>query len=303
MFDFLFSKNGFSHERLRTFVEVAKAGNISRAANRDVVRQSLYSKQIRDLEEFFNARLMLKKGNDLILTEKGSEILRVVTEYFYAMDSIKRACADTTVTVNIGATDSAYIWILLPFAAESAAIEGLSLNLARTRNEDIQKKLLPMELDIGLFFSYEKIQSKRIAHKVLKKIKYSYYVSKKLIKKYDAIDKPFDWYERNVPFAIISNGACLCKTKFNDHMLKDISPRLITHVEGFPDVMELVKGGEYLGILPDLAEKFLGDEIVKLNFRTNECEFVDMILAWNVRAVKTKKISEEVLSMIKKFKD
>ena len=52
MFENLFAKHGVSLERLKTFLEVAQAGSIVEAAHGDLTRQSQYSRQIKELEEF-----------------------------------------------------------------------------------------------------------------------------------------------------------------------------------------------------------------------------------------------------------
>ncbi|CAN5656658.1 hypothetical protein BH11VER1_BH11VER1_41940 [soil metagenome] len=50
MFDSLFSNSGLSLDRLRNFLLVVEAGSIVKAAQNDLVRQSLFIRQIRDLE-------------------------------------------------------------------------------------------------------------------------------------------------------------------------------------------------------------------------------------------------------------
>ena len=46
MFEHLFSERGLSLDRLKTLIEVARAGSIAGAARGDSARQSLYSRQI-----------------------------------------------------------------------------------------------------------------------------------------------------------------------------------------------------------------------------------------------------------------
>lgn len=57
MFEHLFSERGLSLDRLKTLIEVARAGSIAAAARGDSARQSLYSRQIKELEEFFRRRI------------------------------------------------------------------------------------------------------------------------------------------------------------------------------------------------------------------------------------------------------
>ena len=50
----LLSRRGLSYDRLLNFCRIAEAGGISKAADGDAAKQSLYSRQIRELEEFFD---------------------------------------------------------------------------------------------------------------------------------------------------------------------------------------------------------------------------------------------------------
>jgi DNA-binding transcriptional LysR family regulator len=70
----ILSRSGFSLNRLADFSAVAGAGSIVGAARGDVERQSLLSRQIRELEESFNAELVRRKGRGLVLTEAGREL-------------------------------------------------------------------------------------------------------------------------------------------------------------------------------------------------------------------------------------
>ena len=56
----LFLKSGLSLERLRAFLLFREAGSITRAAGGDPVRVSLISRQLRELEEFFEVELVAK---------------------------------------------------------------------------------------------------------------------------------------------------------------------------------------------------------------------------------------------------
>ena len=52
MFAKLFAQSGLSLDRLRALVEVGATGSIVRAAEGDPARQSQYSRQIKELEDF-----------------------------------------------------------------------------------------------------------------------------------------------------------------------------------------------------------------------------------------------------------
>ncbi len=57
MFESLFSERGLSLDRLKVLIEVRDAGSIAQAAPGDPVRQSQYSRQLRELSEFFGCEV------------------------------------------------------------------------------------------------------------------------------------------------------------------------------------------------------------------------------------------------------
>lgn len=89
MFEHLFAERGLSLDRLKTLIEVAKAGSIAAAARGDSARQSLYSRQIKELEEFFGVELASRRGKVLALTGAGWELVRLASESLCLLDDFK----------------------------------------------------------------------------------------------------------------------------------------------------------------------------------------------------------------------
>ena len=65
MFSRLFATAGLSLDRLRAFVEVGACGSIVKAAGGDPVKQSQFSPQIKELEDFFQIRLIERQGKGI----------------------------------------------------------------------------------------------------------------------------------------------------------------------------------------------------------------------------------------------
>jgi len=74
----LLSESGLSLERLAGFLAVADAGSIAGVAPGDPSRPPLLSRQIKDLEAFFGAKLTRRVGRGLELTDAGREKIRQV---------------------------------------------------------------------------------------------------------------------------------------------------------------------------------------------------------------------------------
>lgn len=126
MFEHLFAERGLSLDRLKTLIEVAKAGSIAAAARGDSARQSLYSRQIKELEEFFGVELAARRGKVLALTRSGWELVRLASESLCLLDDFKSRSRNLPYRFTIGAGDSLHAWWLLPClrTSSSAACRG-----------------------------------------------------------------------------------------------------------------------------------------------------------------------------------
>ncbi|MGH7862759.1 MAG: LysR family transcriptional regulator, partial [Candidatus Dormibacteraceae bacterium] len=84
----------FNLHKLRVFCEVAERQSVTLAARALFVTQPVVSSHVRDLEQFFGARLFLRSGRRMILTEPGRTVLA------YAQD-LSRHTAETLTTVRL----------------------------------------------------------------------------------------------------------------------------------------------------------------------------------------------------------
>ena len=114
MYQSILSHSGFSMERLGNFCAVADAGSIVGAAKGDPVRQSLISRQIRELESFFGVELIRRRGRGLELTEAGHELAAVGRENFKGLADYAARCRGAAWTARIVASNSVATWLVLP---------------------------------------------------------------------------------------------------------------------------------------------------------------------------------------------
>jgi DNA-binding transcriptional LysR family regulator len=101
-------------ERLGNFCAVADTGSIVGAAKGDPVRQSLISRQIRELESFFGVELIRRRGRGLELTEAGRELAAVGRENFKGLSDYAARCRGAAWTARIVASNSVATWLVLP---------------------------------------------------------------------------------------------------------------------------------------------------------------------------------------------
>lgn len=114
MFQNLLSQSGISLERLASFCDVAELGSIAAAAKNEPARQSLISRQIRELEEYFGVALVRRKGRGLELTATGKELAAVGRESFKGIKNFAAHCKESEWTVQIVASNSVAFWHLVP---------------------------------------------------------------------------------------------------------------------------------------------------------------------------------------------
>src|SRR5688572_4142457 len=114
MFSELLNESGLSLDRLESLCLVAQAGGVTKAAKGDPAKQSLFSRQIKELEEFFGAELIRRKGRGISLTEAGARLNAIARECLTALSDFKSDCKGQPVELAIGAGDSLIQWVLLP---------------------------------------------------------------------------------------------------------------------------------------------------------------------------------------------
>lgn len=71
MFMELLQQGRLALDRLLSFCLVAQADGVTRAAKGDPARPSLFTRQIKELEEFFGTELIRRKGRGIVLTGAG----------------------------------------------------------------------------------------------------------------------------------------------------------------------------------------------------------------------------------------
>ena len=147
----LLSRGGLSYDRLLNFCRIAEAGGISKAAGGDAAKQSLYSRQIRELEEFFGVELKRRHGKGLVITDAGRRLAQLARAHLLGLEDFKREAAGIPKRLSIASGNSILEWVLLPKIAElRKALPDTTLEFFSERTATIVERLTDMTLDIGL---------------------------------------------------------------------------------------------------------------------------------------------------------
>lgn len=107
-------KKGLSLDRLKVLRDVAAAGSIRNAVGDDLVRQSLASRQLKELDACFGTRLTMRKGRTMSVTPEGQELARIVEDFFVMLTRYEDALRDQVSPMTLGIGDSYFQWYLLP---------------------------------------------------------------------------------------------------------------------------------------------------------------------------------------------
>lgn len=151
MFWGMFSKTGLSLERLHSFCRVAQVESFTIAAEGDSNRQTLYSRQVKELEVYFETELFQRKGRTVTLTENGRQLHSLLCEYFSALEDFSESCSGEIKSYVIGAGDSIIQWMLLPKLPQIQGCFGKAkITFKNQRTNDIIHGLEEGTVDFGI---------------------------------------------------------------------------------------------------------------------------------------------------------
>ena len=284
MFENLFTKHGVSLERLKTFLEVAQAGSIVEAAQGDITRQSQYSRQIKELEQFFGMPLADRRGKFLKITPVGRKLANIIAQSFSGLSDLKNECAEMRYNFSIGGMDSVLEWILCPLISEAVAKNSKwTFSVERHRNIYSYNKLVNMELDLAVI-TKDTISSDIISHKNLGELSYSIYAHKKILSKLPKKNQTDAKYLlENLPVAFLIDEYTFTKVLKNQCEAYDIKPNIVLNVHTFQYLLKLIKTSNFIGILPDVAKPEIPNDVVKIPASFLKAMKQDIVLAWNKR--------------------
>ncbi len=150
MFARLFAESGLSLERLRALVEVGAYGSIVKAADGDLARQSLYSRQLKELESFFRATLVERHGKGVRLTSAGRELARISRFFLMGLSNFQRGCLAEGQSYRIGADATFCACFLLPLISETQLEPGIRFRVETVNGPEVERRLHDLTLDFGV---------------------------------------------------------------------------------------------------------------------------------------------------------
>jgi DNA-binding transcriptional LysR family regulator len=278
MFAKLFAESGLSLDRLKALLEVGAAGSIVKAAEGDPVRQSQYSRQIKELEDFFRTRLIERQGKGTRLTAGGKELARISRFFMLGLSNFQRGCLAEEQTFRIGASATFIRQFLLPaLAGARPGAGGASYTTESVTAQEIERRLHDLTLDFGVVANAT--LSRPLQTKALGEWKLELWVPKSLrltearaAQAFDRGQLPLAWAGKEldalgVPPPLEREAALVC--------------------DSFLDARTALEGQAVAGLLPDfLAPATIAKSFLRVPVPKIDSQIFHFHLAWNPRLLR-----------------
>jgi DNA-binding transcriptional LysR family regulator len=142
-------------DQLRTFIEVAKLGSFSRAAEKVMRSQPAVSAQIRQLEEEYGHKLFDRTAKAVRLTPAGEVVLEYARQLLELRANSNRAVSDWNGklqgTLSIGANEGTFLYVLPRVLAKyHRKFPDVKISVYRSFTHKVSEKVEEGAVDIGV---------------------------------------------------------------------------------------------------------------------------------------------------------
>lgn len=247
-FERLFDVSGLSLDRLRTFLQVVEAGNLSKAASGDATRQSQFSRQIKEMESFFGVALTRRVGRRIEITDEGKRLGLIIRRQFRELDDFRESMANRRVSVRIGSQGSVIDWLLIPRLADIQKTLGNTMvEMEQMRTADTVRGVADGRLDFGI------VRDDAVAAEIKRwrvgSVGYALFAANALWKGCATVHG----IVRKAPFAELLTGGQFTSRWHEWLAAEKLAPQVLARVSSFTDLTRVVQARHAAAILPDLA--------------------------------------------------
>lgn len=301
MFEPLFSRSGLSLDRLRSFLEMARAGSIAKAAPHDATRQSLISRQIKELEEYFGVELTCRQGKTLTLTPAGQRLAVLIREQLQDLEDFRREQEKQPKVFTVSAGASTLEWLVVPKLPSIAAmLGGAILRTEIRRSRPLAEGVQEGRVDLAIIRRDAIPKTSRQHCASIRKLRFHLCIPKRLMKRQLSsaqLQDPRLW--QTLPFAAGRDSGQM-DLAIRDGMKQigvDWMPRF--ECGSILQVCQLVKLGQCAAVLPDLAFSSLDLRTLHLLPFTPLANYGrQLVLHWNPRQMKRRGIEPSTLKQV-----
>ena len=244
--DDLFQR-GLNLEKLRSFLEVAQAGSVTKAAKGVQSRRSLMSRQIGELEKTLGFDLFARNGRNIEITEAGRELALLSASFFAEFEGVTRRGNKADELLRIGAGASVFESLIFPkLSLLEKEFPGTNFEFCGFSTNEVVDALKGGMVDLGVVRAG--LSSSGIAEIPATKISFV------LVGRRDFDTKLAGWNVRTflsrVPISTIRGDGRWMEAFRRLCFDLEIEPRITHRGETFGHVRELLKAGAAGAILP-----------------------------------------------------
>jgi len=271
MFSGLFAEAGLSLERLRALVEVGASGSIAKATGANPVKQSQYSRQIKELEDFFRTKLVERHSRGLQLTSHGKELARISRFLLLGLSNFRRGCLREEQTLRVGSCATALKQFLIPGLI--ARKDDVRFSLEVVADDEIERRLHDLTLDFGVVM--RTALSRPLQSAEFGEAKLLLWVPKALFKREERAYCAFK--ERKLPLVLadaeLQTAPCSALAGCQAHL----------SCTSFLEARAALSGGALATVLPDFLEPAQRPKFFQLPLPEAKIRWG---LAWNPRLLR-----------------
>lgn len=277
MFSKLFAESGLSLDRLKALLAVAAAGSIVKATGGDPVRQSQYSRQIKELEDFFRVKLVERHGKGIRLTPQGKELARISRFFMLGLSNFQRGCLTEEQTFRIGASTTFIRQFALPAISSHSALQRQTRYIFETVGDDeIERRLHDLTLDFGVTTRTE--PGRPLQLKELGKWRLKMWAPRALRKNLRSVAEALK--HKCIPLVLAKKELDLSGANFFDEQ----EPRLTC--DSFLEAVTAIHGGNFGAVLPDFLSPGDAKEFIQVDVPGLQARAFHFRLAWNPRLLR-----------------
>lgn len=257
------NKKGFSIERLSALVAVAEHGGIMSAAGGNPNRQSLLSRQIKELEAYFDFPLLDRTSTPHRLTEAGRQMAEHTAQFLNSIERSMDQFSNDRPRVSIAAGESIIQWLLIPVMAKKLQLANSPrVQFLNNSSRNTIDQLTSGLVDIGIIKDTDK--RSHLTFKKLASYHYGIIYNPKLMK----LPKSPGWKSlAEIPLVIQENRGALRSELDRINAKAGAGPQVSAECTSFPQVLDLVSSSKCIGILPRIA---------KAQAESKGCRWVDI---------------------------
>ncbi|MDF9832796.1 DNA-binding transcriptional LysR family regulator [Ereboglobus sp. PH5-5] len=308
MFEKLFAERGLSLDRLRVLVEVHDAGSIAQAAPGDLIRQSQYSRQLREISEFFGCEVARRRGKLLKLSARGARLAELARAQLRALEDFRSECREESIDYTIAAGDSLIHWFVIPKLGALVSEFGdkarfVTVNL---RTNEIVQQLCDGRVDFGVIRKDALTDGLKSAS--LGTLAYAGVVPAALF------GGPARAAKQKIGLVDVLGGALPLAAQMADgqftQRLREVAAKVGVEMkpalvcQSFPQTLAAVRSGGFAAVLPAIALRDMErGSFVEANAPELGKLKRDLVLAWNPRTEQVRpnarKLAERLRAALK----